>query len=342
LEWISCPLKSKTQNRMLLKFFKRPLPIVFATIIVLAILLWLKSFFTGLSVAFYFDEAQMPLYSLVVNIIRDNGYLAKILAFTLVLFTGLYLIQLNSKYILIKQRSYLPAFLYILLASSFLPLQRLNPAIFAALFLVIAINFLFSIYDEKEPLDNLFKSGMFVSLAMMFYLPSIFYIILVFISIIIIKTFNFRDWVAVLGGFVTPWFFYMFYQYFVHDNLWAIPQIIEAAWNTPRVKTDYGLFFYIFYYFNGFLFLISAIFLLRSINTQKINIRKYHTILLWFLAVTFFINVFVPFSSIELSYLAAIPVSFIISNFLTSSRKKFWPDFLLIALFAIAIIMQFK
>jgi hypothetical protein len=326
---------------MLLKFFKRPLPIVFATIIVLAILLWLKSFLTGLSVIFYFDEVQMPLYALIANIISNNGYLAKILAFTIVLLTGLYLIQLNSKHILIKQRSYLPAFLYILLASSFLPMQRLNPAIFAAIFLAIAINFLFSIYDEKEPLDKLFKASMFISLAMMFYLPSIFYIVLVFISIIIIKTFNFRDWIAVLAGFITPWFFYFFYQYLINDNLWAIPQIIEAVWNTERVKTDYGLFFNIFYYFNGLLFLISAAFLLRSINTQKINIRKYHTILLWFLVITFFVNVFVPFCSIELSYIAAIPVSFIVSNFLTSSRKKFWPEFLLIALFAIAIIMQF-
>jgi len=326
---------------MLLNFFKRPLPVVFSSIIVLAILLWLQSFVTNQLVQFSFDKSQMPLYALLTQMFNGNNYIARIIVFAILLTISFYLVHLNSKHILIKQRSYFPSLMYILLTSSFLPLQRLNPAIFACLLILIAINYLFSLNEGNNPLDNLFKAGMFVSLAVMFYLPVFLYMFLVFIAIGVLKTSTFRDYIVALSGFLTPWFFYFSFQYLVYDNPLAPFHILDDVWHSGRTNMELGLLFKIYCGFIGLLFTIATLFLLKSLSNQKIHIRKYYTVLLWFVAITIFIMLFLPSFSIEMAYIAAFPAAFFVSNYLLNTHNRFWRELFLITMFAMAIAMQF-
>ena len=90
---------------MLLKFFKRQLPTVFSAIILIAILVWLRTLIGIDSLPFYFDENGMPFYELMLRLTGGNTFIESLLALTAMLLTAIYLIQLNTKHILIKYRT---------------------------------------------------------------------------------------------------------------------------------------------------------------------------------------------------------------------------------------------
>lgn len=326
---------------MLLKFFKRPLPIVFISILLLAMIIWLKALVTKSWTPFPFDIIQMPLFDVFQEYLTRSIIIDKISGFVIMLLSALYLIQINSKYIIVKQRTYLLALLYILFSSSFLPLQRLNPSALAALFLIISMDYLFSIYESKSVNNSVFMGAFFIGIASLIYLPAAFYILIAFVAIIILKANHLRDWIISVIGFLTPWFFVGVYYYLINDDLYFIADIVEKNWTSLSGNKVYGLSFILFYAFGGIIFFISTLYLLGSLPTLKIKNRQFFSLFLWFLFVTAIITFLLPFSSIEIVYIASFPVAFLVTNFFVSTRNKFWPETLFSILFALAVVLQF-
>jgi len=326
---------------MLLKFFKQTLPQIIIVIIVLAILIWLKSFLTDSVFSFYFDSIKMPFYDFITKWLHEGLFKSSLISFVVMLITAFLLLQINSKHIVIKQRTYLPAFFFVILASGFLPVQRINPAIFSSFFLVFAIDHILSIYHKESVLDNLYRAGFFIALASLFYAPSIFYIVAVFLSLISIRTFNIREWIVPIIGLLTPWFFFFFYHYFVNSDLTISYRVIVYNLFTEINPISSGVLFYSFIGYSIILFMITGIFLLNSLPNQKISVRKYHGVFFWFNLVTALIVLFIPACSIEILYVAVIPVSFQFAHYFTLSNRKFWPSFLFFLLLGIVALLQF-
>ncbi len=327
---------------MILKFFKRPLPSVLAAIIVLAVLGWLKSFLSGEVHPFYFDNNQMPLYSLAVSIIRGNHLAGKIFSLSLLIICAIMLIQLNTKHILIKYRSYLPALIFILLSSSFLPLQRLNPALFASFFIILAIDNIFSSYDSANPLHHYFMASFFVALSSLFYAASASLFILIIISIIILRPTGFRGWLVSIIGFITPWILLFFYYYSFNDEIRAIPRILSSL-SEINIKTwqSQGVFFTTFYSYASLLIIIALTFLIKSLYSQKISTRKHYSIIVWCLIILSAAAFLSPINSVEIAFLLAIPSSFILSNYFTFTRRRIIPEVLFGIFIVLALMMQF-
>lgn len=326
---------------MLLKFFKRPLPSVFITMLFIAILLWLQSFLLINKTSYYFEGYEMPFYSIIRNLAGGSSFIERIFAFIVLIASSLYLIQLNTKHILIKYRTYLPTLLFVILSSSFLPLQKINPGLFAAFFLILSIDNLFSAYESSNHLDRIFKASLFTAIASLFYFPTVFFLALIIISLFILRFVSLRDWIVALVGFITPWFFVFFYNYFFKDDLGSIQSIIAKAIEIPEYQRFYGISFTIFYSYAGLLLIITTLYLLKVFPTQKIITRKNYSIFIWFIILSAAIAFLVGFSSIEIIYLASIPTTFFFSNFFTFSRSRLWPEFLFSILVVLSILMQF-
>lgn len=326
---------------MLLKFFKSSTPGILVAIIAMSFLIWAKSIFSSQLFSFDFDSYPMPLYVLIKNLMGGNILIEKIIALIITIASALYLIQLNTKHILIKYRTYLPALLYILFASSFVPLQRINPAVFASPFLILAIDNLLSSYENKNPLDRFFKASFLIALGSLIYLPLGVFIILVFISLIILNNNGIRQWLTVLFGFITPWLLALIYYFVWHSSPEMLFTIVSHALAPIGIIGYYGLAFTVFYSFVSFLLLISLFFLLGNLPTQKINIRKYYSLFIWMGLFSAVIALFLAFSSIEIVYLAAIPSTFVIANYFTFAKSKFWSELFFSILLILTALVQF-
>ena len=124
---------------MFLKLCKSGQPAVLLFIPVLTILIWLKYLILPQPVSIAFEPYPMPLYQWISSLLENQIVLSKIVTLVLLIFIALWLSMMNTKFILMEKRSYLPAIIYLLIASSYLPLQQLNPAVFASVFLVFSI-----------------------------------------------------------------------------------------------------------------------------------------------------------------------------------------------------------
>lgn len=326
---------------MLLRFFRQTLPQVVAAIVAIAIAIWIKTFMAETAMPFYFDSIQMPLYRIFNFYIPRVNLYSKLFVFVIGLFISLYLLQVNSKHIVIKQRTYLPTLMYILVVFGFIPLQRVNPAIIAAFFMVFTIDQLFSTYHKPDALNNLFKATFFLGIASLFYAPSVFFMAAVFMSLLIVRTFNPREWMVAIAGFATPWLFYVLYHYLVNYNLNIAFEELRFNLLTDVSGITGGYLFYVFYSAIALIYLVTLAFLLRSLPSQKINVRKYYGILFWFLLVSVMLYAFLPSCSIEIAYIVAIPLAFQFSHFFALASGKFWSNLLFAVLLGIVGLMQF-
>jgi hypothetical protein len=326
---------------MLLKFFKQTLPQVIIALILLAFLLWFKTLISDNTYSYYFDSIKMPVYAFVTSWAPENSIYSKVLTFLVMIFTAFYLLSINSKHIVIKQRTYLPAFFYILLVSCFVPLQRINPAVFSGFFILFAIDHVLSIYHKDNALDNIFRAGFFIGLASLFYAPSILYLFALLLSILSIRTFNIREWFASLFGAMAPWFFFYLYEFVVVGDLTLVHKSANINLLTPVNQDNEGVLVFVFYAYCLILFVATGYYLLNTLPTQKISVRKFHGVFFWINLVSVSIFVFVPTVSFELTYIAALPLTFQFAHYFTTSKRRFWPEFLFFLLIVIAGLMQF-
>lgn len=317
---------------MLLKFFKKQLPSVSSAIILVGVASWLVSFINP-QAANGFENYQMPLYSLVAYYIPAQTFLSQLFAFTMVVVNGIFLMQLNTRFILIKNRTYLPALFYILICSGITCLQGMNPPVIASFFIILAAFNLFASIDTNT-LDKLFKSGVFVAIAGLFYLPSFAVIILLFLGIVILNIRGVRPWLSTIAGFITPLFFTYFYFYFFTDNLTSLHTLIANTFNFIPLHTfeSIGIAYHVFTGYLILLALISVVFLLGAMPVQKIIIRKYYAVLLWLLFGILAAVIFSVGTSVEAIIMLAIPLSFFMSFFFNFSRNRFWSELLFIIL----------
>lgn len=324
---------------MLLKFLKRPLPLVFTATTAISVVIWFRTFLKPTNQLIHFNVSSTPLHKLLSTLAGVNSFIQAFLAFAIIFITAMVLIQLSSKHILIKSRSYLPALLFVIFSSAYRPLQQFTPAIVSALLLVFALDRVFSSYDKFEPVNNLFQSSFLVALSSLFYSPSALYIILIFISAALFRPFNLRHWLSIVLGFITPWGLMFFYEYYFSTNF-SFLYYLQTLFTVDKGLHVLGIPFFIFVGTLSLIVLVAVTHLIGSLSIQKISIRKFHSIFLWYLAISISLVFLLPWGSIEIVYLAAIPVSFLLSNMFVNLKSRFWGELLLTTILLVAIVMQ--
>lgn len=325
---------------MLLKFFRGSAPAVLFATILTALLIWSKSFFL-LESSPLVHETGMPLYNLLIGLFGDNLLLEKIAAFVITSASAFYLIHLNTKHIIIKHRSYLLALFYIVLSSAYIPLQYINPALVATPFLILAIDNLLGIYEGKDFLDRLFKAGFLLGIGSLIYLPLASFLILAFIGVIILNNSGARQWFSLLFGFIAPWFLMFSYFFLRYESVEGLTSLISNILTPAVTFSLQDTCFIVFYSFSALLLIFSSLYALRDLSTQKISVRKFYILFAWIIVFSAGVSILTSFSSIEMLYIGAIPVAFIMANYFSFARNRFWPELFLTLLLALSVGCQF-
>ncbi|BDX37756.1 hypothetical protein CYCD_11110 [Tenuifilaceae bacterium CYCD] len=325
---------------MLLSFFRKSqILAIFAIVIVLAAI-WIKTFFNGITYPFIFDSINMPLYSIVAKYLKPELLYTKLTVVAFILSIAFYLLHLNGKYIIIKQRTYIPALLFIIISSAFTPIQRVNPAVFAGLFITIALDHIFAIYQKHSPLDNLFRAGISLGIASLFYAPAITIYLLLFVSLSILRSFNAKEWFVSILGIILPWGVLLLINLWLQIGFSETVGMVSHNLITPTQSSIDELIPIVFTSAIGLPTLVAIIYMIPSMANQKISVRKFQNIFFWLLLLS--VSSFVIFStcSYEIAYIAAIPLSFQLGNYFTTAKGKFWPEVLFMLIFIAALAVQ--
>ena len=148
-----------------------------------------------------------------------------LLAAVLVLAQALLLNYIINFYNLLNKPSFLPALMYITVSSLFTPFLTLSPPLICN-FLVIWMLFkLLGLYKGTDAKSVAYDLGMIVALGSIFYLPFIYFCLVIWVALIVFRPFDWRDWAASVLGYATIFFFLAVFYYLtdhIHGffNIW--------------------------------------------------------------------------------------------------------------------------
>ena len=161
---------------MFTKIFKSDIIFQLIFLIIASILIWIKPF---ISTDIIYSPSNAPLYDIIKWFFDDNPFIKILLSFTLLLVQSSILKSTLSSNDLTPKDSLLPAFIYILLMSSFTNFQSIQPLLFVNFFLIIALQIILTTYSKPECYEQIFNAILLISLASMFYFPIVFFILFI-------------------------------------------------------------------------------------------------------------------------------------------------------------------
>jgi hypothetical protein len=320
---------------MLLKLFKSNNPLVVFLLPVLALLLWLPSLVINPDIHSQGLYYTLPAYNKLVGLFSSNLGL-KVAALLLIVLQSFYIIRLNFRHIFIETKTYLPAVLFILLASVMHNYHHLHPALVANTFVLFALDIVFNQSHSKNLIRRYFESGLFIGLASMFYLPALVFIIIVWISFSSLNSLRWRYVAGSIMGLLVPWLFWVALHFIVHQNISPF-KLFSQFWMFNAVPPNYGMFTLVGLGIIVALALIAFVNGLGMVSNRKISTRKYFMLFFWLIVLCLSPILFFPQIGPDMLIFLVCGIAVHLAMFFKENRNKIFGE-LLFSLLILAIL----
>ncbi len=319
---------------MLLRLVKSTSASVYILLPIAGAAIWWRSFITADTYMFAFDNAPTLLYSYLENLIPQGTLFSRITAFVLLLLQGFYLLRFNSSFIFLKQRTLLPAILFIISVSCIVPLQRMHPLLIGNFFLLFALHSILLSYKAERLSYKIFESSFLLALGSMFYFYLVFFIPIIWIGLLMLRPGIWREWVFSVLGFLVPWGIFLAIDYATTLSITNVTENIRQGFLPGNIYSHWTVEILIFLSFKFLLSLIAILYVTGNIKRKKVLVRKIFLFNLWVFIITVAVFILVRQSGMELLLTAAAPVSFLLSEYLLSLRSESWGNFVVFVLFS--------
>ncbi|MBV6645474.1 MAG: hypothetical protein KI790_08485 [Cyclobacteriaceae bacterium] len=226
-----------------------------------------------------------------------------------------------------NENNYVPAFIYVVLASSVLDFMALSPQLMSLTFILLALNNIFRRIDN-EVTDELFLSaGIFLGISTLFYLPSVVYFFVFLLALLLFTTAIVRRLLLFFYGLLLPLiltygYYYWFDAHWDFINSFFVRGLFgdrttDLTWSSFLLITSPAIFFGIIS--------IYQTFVARGFANFQVKIQQ--VMLLSLLAGALSLVIDVEFAAIHL--ILFVPgLSFFISHYMLLLRRR-WARVLL-------------
>ncbi len=327
---------------MLLKALKSNHTYHFLLIPFIAIALWVRSFMNPATYQFFEGEDQMLLYQPFQYLVGANPVASHIVALVFMILIAFLILKLNVQYSFIRGRTFLPPSLYILITSGVSDLHALHPVYPATLFLILTIDRIFNSYEKEVIHSNAFDAGIFLSIGSLFYLNLAFFFPWLWIGFLIVKPkVNWREYILTTLGFALPWAGALGF-YMATSQTDVIIRLLETNFTLKQTFLWGNLPVQIYVGYLVLLTLFGSVFLLSQYDGKKISSRRFFKSLFWIFLISVVLILTVPAVSQEIIIILAIPLTYLISNYLIFMKRQTWGEVFLYLLVVAVILLQFK
>jgi hypothetical protein len=217
----------------------------------------------------------------------------------------------------------------------------MHPVYPAALFLILTVDRIFNSYDKEVIHSNAFEAGIFLAIGSLFYLNLVFFFPFLWIGFIILKPkVNWREFILSTLGFIFPWLV-AFAYYGASGQSDELMVTLKANLSLHQSFLRQNLPIQIYMGFLVFLTLLASVLLLSQYDGKKISSRKYFKAFFWIFLISCILIVANPAVSQDIIVLLAIPLTYLISNYLIFMKRQIWGEIFLYILVAGVIYLQF-
>ncbi|RZK65845.1 MAG: beta-carotene 15,15'-monooxygenase [Pedobacter sp.] len=279
-----------------------------------------------------------PFARLLINIDLDNAFSASaniFFAAVIVFSQALIFNRVINNHNLLAKPSFLPALMYITGMSLFMPFMILSPALIANFLLIWVIDKFLKLGKSANSITTVFDIGMIIGIGTLIYFPFMAMLLMIFLALLLFRSFNWREWIAGLVGFITVFFFLAVFYYW-RDNLSSFYQIWKPLGNKfPSVfQVNY----------NDYLVLIpvAIIIVLASLQLRENFFRSFISTrkgfqLLFFMFIVAGASFYLKPNFRIWHFLLCVPPGSVLLAYYFSNAKKRWFYESLFVLFVLSI-----
>ena len=324
----------------MLKLFKGNQPALIVIIPLLTGLIWFRSFIRPDDFNITYDQYEMPFWHLINTFTQNHEVIRKLAALIILIINSLWLARINTRFIIVKGRTYLPVLFYGFLCSTFVPMQDLNPALLGVTSFIPSVELLMASYKEEKLSYKYFEAALLISVGSFFYSRAAMFMIIIWIGLSVMKKPAWREWIFTITGFILPYLFLVTVLYVTERDIPGYFGNIMINFKITR-GIEYLIPVEILNY--SFLFLlimIASVSMIGVYQGLKIYIRTYYRMFFWIFVFVSGLFFGLYNHSIDLIYYFALPVSYILTYYFYSIRSRLIGEILFSIFIGLIILVQ--
>lgn len=283
------------------------------------------------------NYAQAPVHPLggplfdILNDLISRPYISVILGLIINLIGAFLVNLLYNAHDYSERENYFPALFYFLLSSLQLSWIYLNPVLIGNVFVLLALRRILRMYRVQEITSMIYDAGFFLSIGALFFPLLILVFPLLWISLIQLRTFNFREWIVPIFGLLTPITFTVVFFWWQGYSLDVSEYIAFTGLPLAEIFAGHGFWYLPILILSLLILFIGLVAFLNDMSTSTVhkkNTKKvFVTVSLFMLAVCIY---GLSLATMQAGMFAtlAIPVSVFASVYFSRTRRKKFVIFL--------------
>jgi hypothetical protein len=251
-------------------------------------------------------------------------YISSILAFIIYWGFGFFLVQKNTKLIIVESSYQIVGIFFVMFSGIWINSQKFIPEILAVIFLYFSVFKIFSSFKKENCPHLLFDIGFLYGISLIINLQFIYFLPFLIISIFIIKKTIIKEIIALIIGILTPILLYFSIIFLFFNYSEILSELVKSISNifvninfVNKFQTKYLLLFCPFF----LLFLIMLVFNF-TIKNKSIFSKKSQNILILFMvaSIIFFC---LPNTANESIITTFPPLSIVTAKIFVNINNKF-------------------
>jgi hypothetical protein len=325
----------------MLRLFRGTGPGVILLTTTLVVAFWLVSLSNPESQGFGTSINPMPLSELLVTAMGSSVLIPQLISLAMVLIIASLLVSFNTGSFFINERTFLPAIVFAILSSLFPYWMVFNPVLPATALLIFAIMRIADTYRQPGISYNFFDAALLISVGSLFYANLIWFGLILFIGILLLRSFNITEAGVAIIGLVTPYALLYGFYYVSGRDLGNLTIQISNSLFLDSSDYDWSRMQIVTAIFVSLTLIIALLHLVSVLKSKKVRSRKIFALLLWILIISFTGYIIIPSASVELFPLLLIPVSYVLPHYyLSVKRKKIVPELMFTGTLLLVIVLQ--
>ena len=187
---------------------------------------------------------------------------------------------------------------------------------------MLAIRRIVDAYQIPGTAYSFFDAGILIGTGSLFYANLIWFGLLVIIGIALLRTGNIKEIVISVIGLVTPYILTFGIYYLLGKDLKDLLSLLEYNLFGKQTGFSFTPLTAVALTLAGLSTLVSIVYLFRLMNTKKIKSRKTFSLLLWLFFISIGVYFIVPSVSVEIVWIAGIPVSYFWTHYFVFIKKE--------------------
>ncbi|MCD7977463.1 MAG: hypothetical protein LUG51_09985 [Tannerellaceae bacterium] len=293
--------------------------------VLVSLLCWVVGYIFSVGFPVYGEVTAPPLWNAICRVLPGK-LITYLIGFFLMAGGAFMIHRANFVLMLIREKTYLPFALYILLISTnpdFFPLTSTSVGVFC---LILAIYQLFISYHDPGATSNAFNITFIMGIGSLLWIHILWFVPLFWYGMYSFKIFNLRTFLASLLGVATVYWFLLGWCVWTQDFTpftISFPTLVKLRLLSFM---DINWVDWIGLIYVSILTLIACVNIITHDYADALRTRQFLWFLIVFAVLAFLLFFFYEQSSEEFLGVACLPASILLAHFFTLTHHKivFW------------------